>query len=301
MKKISSITYILLTCFLSLSAINEGNIALGIGRPDFDSSLDPTSQKALVSKLQSVIMANGIGSTASDFVIIPKVYITGEEIIEGGMKNIYRIEGQLSLEVIQLSSKKIFGTLIVNLYGNGMRDKSAAMKNAIGKISTHDNAISSFFSDIRKKIAGYYITNKAEIINKARTAAAQDDYEAAIATLATYPEGLEGSSDINREIATIFSLYRKKDCEQAILQARGAMATQDNELAASILSEVDPDSPCASTATSLLNSLKSEARADTRDALQRDHDMEKARINAARDIAKAYYQRTQPTYNLIFR
>jgi len=83
---------------------------------------------------------------------------------------------------------------------------------------------------------------------------------------------------------------------------------KDYESALSLLAEVESTSSCASQATSLTNKIRSQIRSDQQAELRREEraaereaNLEKYRINAARDVAKAYYNRTQPriTYNTL--
>lgn len=299
-----SLTFVAL--FLSALLAGAQNVALGVGGLQTDTNIDASAAKTLSMRLQKILAQNGITEYGSDFVVVPKVIITEDELIEGGMKNIYKIQADLILDVFQMSTNKSFGSTSVELKGSGVRTKAAALKNAFGSIKYSDTGISKFLSDSKNSIVKYYTDNKTAIFSKARAAAAQNDYEQAIAILGSIPEGMPYSAEVDRELVSVFAKWSKQNCESTILQAKAAIANKQFDEALSLLGSIDPGSVCSSQASQLMNSIKSEIRAadaqeraDTRRREQMAADLVKTRINAARDVAKAYYQRTYPTYNVI--
>lgn len=304
--------YMLVVALLiAVSAIAQGNasgVAIGMAVPDFDEDFDESAAKTLAGKLNQLLSKSGMCSDASDFVVIPKFVISSTDLIEGGMKNIYKIDGDLTLEVMQLSTGNKYGSTSVSVSGKGMRAKKEAVKDAVRKIKPTDPGLTAFFEDTRNKIATYFLQNKNAIISKARSAASRQDYEQAIAILSSYPDGLEGYEDIDKELVSVFKKYRETNCEQALLQARSAVAVKNYQYALELLADVDPQSDCAAKATALMSTINKEVRdaearerADLKEDKKMALELQKSRLNAARDVAKAYYSRTQPTYNLIFR
>lgn len=299
------------TLLMAVSAMAQSNnsgVALSMAVPDFDENFDESAAKALMGRLNQIMSKSGMGSAASDFVVIPKVIIHTTDLIEGGMKNIYRIDGDLALEVMQLSTGNKYGSTSVSISGKGMRAKKEAVKDAVRKIKPTDPGLTAFFEETRNKIATYFLQNKNAIISKARAAASRKDYEQAIAILSTYPDGLEGYDDIDKELVSVFRKYRETNCEQALLQARSAVAVKNYDYALELLRDVDPQSDCASKANALLSAINKEVRdaearerADLKEDKEMALELQKSRLNAARDVAKAYYSRTQPTYNFIYR
>lgn len=300
----------LITLLLLALAIDCGaqNIALGISQMETNDYVDSNAAKSLYNRLRKMLTQAGVADYGSDFVIVPRVEITDDQLIEGGMKNIYKIEAELFLEVYQMSTNKSFGSTSVELKGSGIRKKSAAMKEAFSSIKNSNAEIIQFINNAKSSVIKYYSDNKAAILSRARAAASQNNYEEAIAILASIPEGMSYSAEVDKEMVTVFEKYRKQNCEATLMQARAAIASKQFDLALSLLSEIDPGSPCASSSKSLISSINSEIRSDEAreraDMVRRENlaaDLVKTRINAARDVAKAYYQRTYPTYNLIFR
>lgn len=305
MKKIYHTLLSLLTAILAISASAQ-SVSLGIAIPSVEGNIDRQSAKGLATRLQKILSNIDIADCCSDFVVVPKVTITDESLIESGMKNIYTVKLDLSLEVLQLSTGKVFGSTIVDLEGSGMRQKSAALKNAMGSIRTNNPELEQFFTASKNRIITYYEANSASIISKAIGAANRGYYEQAFAILSSYPQGIKGWDEAENALNEIYARYSKANCEHAIRQAESAIAIKNYNLALSILSEIDPYSDCSSQATQLISTINGEVRqaeTDERDERQRREnlaaDIINNRINAARDVAKSYYQRTYPDYIIL--
>lgn len=279
-----------LLALLLLPAISFAqDVNLGVAALEQSDDIDSASAKTLGMRLKKILSQNGITEDGSDFVVVPKVIITDEALIEGGMKNIYKIQADLMLEIVQMSTGKSFGSTSVEMKGSGMRNKSAALKNAFGTIKYNDVAISRFLDDTKKTIIKYYTDNKEAIFAKAQQAAAQNDYEQAIAILGCIPENMIYADEVNKQIQNYFDQWHTHDCESVILQAKGAVATKQYDQALALLGEIDPNSSCASAASQLLASINSEVRkaeaqerADAQRREDREYELAKAQIDASR-------------------
>lgn len=298
----------ILLCVLGMSLLSARaqSLSLGIAIPEVESSIDAQTGKTLATRVKKILANTDIADGGSDFMVVPKASILEEELIEGGMKNIFKVTLDLTLEVMQMSTGKVFGSTSVELRGSGMRSKQAAFKNAITSLPTNNPRIETFFKDTKAKIQAYYESNTGVLISKAKAAASQGKYEEAFAILGSYPDGLSGTQQAQAALQQIYQQYKKINCEHAVAEARAAIATKNYELALELLSEIDPSSTCASTATSLINSVNREVRqteaqhrADQQRREDRAYNLRKVQINAARDVAKAYYQRTYPRYTII--
>lgn len=291
---------------LMLLSIQAQSLSLGIAIPDVEGGINAQTAKSLATRVKKILANTDIADGGSDFMVVPKASILEEDLIESGMKNIYKVKLDLTLEVLQMSTGKVFGSTSVELKGSGMRSKQDAFKNAVTSLPTNNAGIEEFFRSTKSKIQKYYEENTSNLITKAKSAASQGNYEEAFAILGAYPDGIAGTQQAQTALQQIYSQYCKKNCEHSINQARAAIATKNYDLALEILSEVDPASPCASTATTLISSVNKEVRqteaqqrADQQRREDRAHDLRKTQINAARDVAKAYYQRTYPNYTII--
>lgn len=308
MKHLISILFAVIALTIPAKAQNPAvGIPLGLAVTEFDENFDSAAAKVLSNKLNQILTKHGMTCDAGDFIVIPKVVVLNTDLIEGGMKNIYAIEGEVTLDIKQLSTGNGYGSISIPLKGSGMRFKKEAVKDAVRKIPANNRELVSFFDNARIKIANYFLANKQAIISKARAAAARQDFEQAAAILSTYPEGLDGYEDIDKELVNVMKSYRELNCQQALQQAKSAFAVKNYEYAQQLLAEIDPTSDCAANATRLqarigqeIRATEAQERQDRLDEKKMAHQMQKARLEAARDVAKAYYQRTQPTYNFVY-
>lgn len=304
MKKLFTLSLLLVFAVIGMKA--QG-VSLGIAVPENDTYFNQSVCKILMNRLQNILNKEDVTENGGDFVIIPKTSILSEDLIESGMKNIYKVEIELTLSVTQLSTGKSFGTTSIELKGNGMRDKQAAFKDAISSIKKNNPDLGQFFMAAKQKIIDYYESNSSSIISTAQATAQQGDYEKAIAMLSSFPTGLKSSPEATKALTSIYNSYRTKNCQQIILEARSAISVKNYHLALELLSGIDPSSTCKAEATSLITTVNKEVRtaeaqhrADQQKREERAHDLEKTRINAVRDVAKAYYQRTYPNYYIIW-
>ena len=293
---------------LSVICAGAQTISVGIVYPAPDQYIDGAASKSIVTKLQRVLAKNGVADTGSDFVLVPSVTVEEDELIESGMVNLFKIQGTLNLALTQLSTGKTFGATAVAIKGSGKRSKAAAVKAAVGSINVNNPELHQFLENSKQNVVDYYNKNSASIMGKARTAASQGNYDEALAILASFPEGMPMEKTINDEITKVYKQYINANCQATIIQARGALSTKNYDLANALLSEIDPNSSCYQEAIALTKTIGNEVRqaeAQERADQQRREDkaveLQKARINAVRDVAKAYYQRTYPSYTVVFR
>lgn len=303
----------IIACAVALMAAlpsKAQTISVGVVSPSADSEayMDAPAAKTIVTKLQAVLTKNGVGADGSDFVIVPTVTVDEDEMIETGMVNLFKINGSLNLVLKQLSTGKSFGSVAIPIRGTGKRNKNTAVKSAVGSINVNDPNISRFLEQSKKNVIDYYNSNSSSIIGKARTATANGEYEKALAILSSFPEGMPNESEINAEINKTYKAYLDENCQAAIVQAKAALARKDYSRVEYIISTIDPKSSCYSEALAITKTINNEirtaeaqARADQKRREDNAVALRKASINAARDVAKAYYQRTYPTYNIVFR
>lgn len=303
-------TLLLIVLFGSAEVMNAQTLCVGVASPTADTSgaLDAAAAKTLITKLQTMLSKNGVAGDGSDFVIVPSIVIAEDDMVESGMVNLYKITGSLNLVLTQLSTGKSFGSAVIPIRGTGRRTKSAAVKSAMGGIRVDNPSIISFLDEAKSKVFDYYTANMSSIIAKAQNATRQGNYDEALAILSSFPEGMPDEDRINSEIDKAFKAYMDDNCNAALLQAKSALSQKDYSRANYILSTIDPKSSCYPEALKVIQSISEEVRAteakDRVDMIRRENNavaLRKASINAARDVAKSYYQRTYPNYTIVFR
>lgn len=302
-----NILIILLCAFTSLTTYAQG-LSLGVVVPEETvDGVDAKSYKTLGTKLERMVTTCGASSVNSGtLVIFPVVYFVSDNLIEGGMRNIYSVEFELTAKAVSLSNNTTFGSVTWTLKGKGY-SKSEAVREGFNKLTSNDPRFASFFADIRKKIESYYISNRSALIAQAKALATQEKYEEAISLLYEYPSGIAGYNDVQATLGNIYKQYQTANCSQILQEARAKFATQDFETAAALIADIDATSSCAAEAKSLSNQIRqkinSDQAAERAQALEEKKiaaSVEKTRIKAISNMVSAYYKsRPRVTYNTI--
>ena len=295
--------YIISGTFVFAQGLNLGVI---VPEETYD-GVDAKSYKSLGTKLERMVTTCGATSINSgNLVLFPVVNFISDNLIEGGMRNIYSCEYELTVKAVSLNNNTTFGSITWLLKGKGY-SKSDAVREGFNKLAPNDSRFASFFSEIRKKIENYYVNSRSSIIAKAKTLASQKQYEEAISLLYEYPSGIAGYNEVQTTIGNIYKQYQTANCSQILQEARAKFATQDYETAVALISDIDATSSCASDAKALSNQIRqkinNDQAAERAQALEERKiaaGVEKARINAISNIVSSYYRnRPRVTYNTV--
>lgn len=298
----------ILVCFLiTVSVFSQNDITIGLVMPDAElDGIRPDSYKILRSKLEKMLTSTGVSSFGGDFVMYPVVNIIDEELIEGGIKNFYKVDIELVLNVVNLTSKTLFSSETWPLSGSDEREKRGAVKNAMSQLKSNDPRFKDFIVRTKSKIADYYAENKQSILMQASTMAANGNHEAAIAFLSTYPAQVSGYDEAQSLMKTIYNQYIESNAASVLSEAHAAYSVKDYEKAVDLASRIVPESSRYKEAQALMDKVRSTIVSEEKEeyrraqkALDRAADVEKTRINAAVSVAKAYYGRRVVNYNTI--
>lgn len=277
-------------------ASKSENLTIGVIVPEQDDEIDYKAFKLLQTKMENLMLANGISSMMNGgFVMYPVVNIMQTDVVEGGMKNITIVNVDVSLYISQLSTGMTFGNITQSLKGSG-ENTPAAVRNAFSKLSPSNKEIATFIAQGKQKIMDYYKTNQKTIISRANSLAAAGQYEEALAWLMTYPESLSGYNEVLAASVVIYKQYQNASCSQFIQQAKGALAMKDYQQAIECLNGIDATSKCGKEVVTLMAQLKAAIQkedADARRMYEKEMNaavsLESQRINAVKEVAKAYY------------
>lgn len=296
----------------SLISYGQGvNIGVLVPESDVD-GVSASVFKTIGNKVERMIhQAGGTSVNSGGILMIPEIEFIEDNKIEGGMRKIYDVEVEIIVKCIQYSNKTTFGSVSWELKGNGY-SRSEAVKNAVNKLNIDDAKFKNCYADIKKKINSYYVSNKSAIFARAKSLAAQQQYEEAMAVLYEYPEGADGYESAQENIRSIFKAYQNANCSKLLLEAKAKFATKDYYGASALISEIDATSSCASEASSLSAQIRKQINADEqaqrqmeihKDKMQLEHhkvnaSVEKERIKAVSNIVSAYYKR-RVTYNTV--
>ena len=127
---------------------------------------------------------------------------------------------------------------------------------------------------------------------------AQQQYEEAIALLSTYPESLANYPQVSAAIQKIYQQYLTQNCEEIMIMARAEYAKRNFDKAADIAASIDPSCSCFNSAKALLSSIKKDNDAVYKNEMEANREERKSKermltatINAAKDVAIAYFKR----------
>lgn len=149
----------------------------------------------------------------------------------------------------------------------------------------------------------YYQQNLNSVISRARTFANIQQYGEGLALLLSCPATISGYTKVNNEITSIYRQYQTQECNNVIQKARAEFSNGNFDAAVEYLQQIDMTSSCATEAKQLCMQIKQTKDTEARRAVelierqsQRETDLEKTRIKAARDVAIAYCKRRADVY-----
>lgn len=302
-------TLLFLFIFVMLPGF-ASNLVIGVVVPEKQGNIDASAFNMLGTRIQQLLTNVGCSSMQrSGLIVYPVVNIINEELIEGGLKNFYRQEFEVTLFVYHIDTKTHFGNYSYSVKGSGS-SYSSASKNAFSKIKATDTDFSKFMDATKHEIYAFFENYRSELLNKAKAYSQMKQYEEALAILYSYPEGISGSDEVYNLMVEVFKLYQSANCSRMLQQSRSYMAQNNYELALSVLSEVDAISPCSSEAKKLIEEIEKKIDKEIAEAYKREEQVQDRKerkqrmiVDAIKDVITAYCNRTQPnvSYQTIFR
>ncbi|MBQ0141334.1 MAG: hypothetical protein KBT06_00800 [Prevotellaceae bacterium] len=233
------------------------DVYLSVAMPQ-NCPLDNNAKTLLKNKILDVVTTQGMTTIeCSAIAIIPEIVVSDEKTVEGGMRNINVQQLDVTLMVCNVVTNSVLKTFNFTSSGEGY-SISEAKKSAIKKFNFKSSDCVAFISSLKTVIADYYQKYTSTIISKAQTLASQNQFDEALALLATYPENLDGYTQVSEVIKSIFDQNKTLYCSQLIQSARQSFSLRDFEKAAETLALVDDQYSCASDAKKLLSEIKQE-------------------------------------------
>ncbi|MCF0185150.1 MAG: hypothetical protein HUJ98_01515 [Bacteroidaceae bacterium] len=277
-------------------AQNE-NVSISVAIP-VGGFTDLNTQSILKNKALKIVSAEGVATTECGAIaIVPEINILDQDYVDGGMRRIYTLKLSTTFTVRNIMNNTVFNTVQITSRGEGYTE-TEALRSAISKIDDTSNLFSNFISVSKKKILDYYANNTKALIAKAKTLANQQLFDEALALMSTYPESLKGYAEVSSTISTIFKQYQAHNCNQVLMEANAAYSNHNYDEAAYLLATIDANSPCAVPAKSLLASINNALNKQYNDAISMEKEqlrsierLQTAQLNAAKEVAKAYFQR----------
>ena len=286
-----------------------GVISVSLIMPDYVEGFSSANLSRLENKILQILTSNGLSGNGyhSNFVVFPKIEMLGKDEIPG-MQTMVSVEVELNLFVKQLDNNIMFSSFSKTLKGMSTNEKRA-INSAINKIPTHSKDVKAFMAETKGRIISYYETKCDDIILEASRYSQSQQYEKAIATLATIPS--EMSDCYNKaqgKAVEYYKAYSDQKCAEYLQKSLAAEASQDYKVALKYLSLIDASGNCAKQSQELIQKIAVKVDVKVKkywDFLIKRYDdnqsLKKSRLDAIVEISKAYYTRTQPTNHITYK
>ncbi len=266
--------------------------------PDDMEGLTNNNVRLLENHLASIISQNGFMSAeGSRFILTMNWNVLEKEVISSGPTVItYKLEVGFYLGDGMTGTK--YASTMLSLKGSGNNEAKAVM-NALKGVNSHKAEISYLIKQGTDRIIDYYEKNRKPILDSSKSLISQKNYEEALWTLAQVPQEVSYYGEAQNMMVQAYRALVNTNAAQQLLEARAlwsASPTRENaENVMAMISDIDTTSSSYAGAQALMNEVKNRVKSidDTERAeliRQNAHErsMDRARINAARDIAVAY-------------
>ena len=261
---------------------------------------------AIATRLMTAASKSGVvGAIDSRFFITAKFNHSYKETLAGPPMQT-AIKSTMTLYIGDVVDKKVFATTSVDVKGVGT-SLSRAYINALSVLNAKNNTFAQFISQGRDKVIDYYDSNYQSILNKAKSALTMKEYGEALYYSTSIPECSIGYSAALEVTKTAFQAYLDNEGLILLNKARGAWGASPDEYGANeaygYLTQIDPQSSCFNEAVAFGEKIASIVKAnwdfENITKYKDQVSLEKAYINAARDVGVAWGSHQQPiTYNV---
>ena len=263
----------------------------------------------LITRLTQVATANGIAADAgfNQFFVAGKFNHLYQDVTTTVPPQTV-IKTMLTLYIGDALNTQVFATESIELSGVGFNYDKAYI-NALSRLNAKNDKIKQFLEKGKAKVIDYYDRNTSTVIAKADKAASMQRFDEALYYLTAVPECSNGYKTAKPHLMEIYQ--KKIDYDGKIFLQRAQSAWNVNPTAKGAseavvwLNQIDPQSASYPSAVKLGDEMRKTVKADI-DFVVREkyHDaveLEKLRIDAARQIGKAYGEgQKEQTTNLMW-
>jgi hypothetical protein len=263
-------------------------------------NISATIEQNLFNRLQRVATLEGIGasSQSSRFLMVTDLDVITKDVTPTAPPMV-SMQIDLSLTIMDFETSNTFSSVVVPLKGVG-RTETKAMMQALKGLSSDNQDIRSFLAVGKRKILEYYNSQCDFIIERARTLAANQEFERSLHQLMSVPEvSRDCYFRALDESKVVFDQYQDFLCDQNLQKARAVWAANPNARGANAvapyLADIQPSAACYEEAQGLVQQISSKVLQDE----QRDWDfkmkvwddqvdLREQEIEATRQIGVAY-------------
>ena len=251
----------------------------------------------LMSRIETAITATGGVVASPDF---DRFFVTGKithlhKDVVAGPPIKHAVHSTLTLYVGDVITQKVYATTTIELHGEGTSE-SRAFVNAFQQLTGKNEKLNDFVKKSSQKVISYYDNEYTALIKQAKQAEALHNYEQALSCLVPVPECSKGYNETSKLMVFIYEKYMNYTGRKLLSQAKSAWSASPDaygaEKAYSYLNQIDPDASCYGDAVALHNEIKKVVKEnwhfENKEKYNNEVDLERRRINAAREVGVAY-------------
>lgn len=303
MKRFLGLTIIML-CTLAVRA----QMMVSPYLPEDMEGLTQNNIRLLENRLGSIISQNGmLSAEGSRFILTMNWNVLEKEVVGSGPTVImYKLEVGLCIGDGMTGTKYASTTLSLKGAGN---DEAKAVLKAMNGINAHKDEIAQLVKKGMDRIVKYYESNKNQILTSAKSMMNQKNYEEAMWILSQIPQEVSYYNEAQGMIVQAYRAQVNTNAAQQLQRARALWAAspsrENADAVMALVGDIDPSSSSYSGVQALMKEVKGRVKSlDDSDRAEimrqnaHERNMDRARINAARNIAVAYAKsRPRVVYN----
>lgn len=296
--------FVIILCTLAVRA----QIIVSPYLPDDMEGLTANNIRLLENRLGSIISQNGmLSAEGSRFILAMNWNVLEKEVINSGPTVIiYKLEVGLCIGDGMTGTKYASTTLSLKGAGN---DEAKAVLKAMNGMNAYKSEIGRLVKEGTSRIIAYYESNKSQILTSAKTMMNQKNYEEAMWTLSQVPQEVSYYAEAQKMLVQSYRSQVNTNAAEQLQRARALWAAspsrENADAVMALVGDIDPSSSSYAGAQSLMKEVKGRVKglddADRAEAMRQnahERSMDRARINAVRDIAVAYAKsRPRVIYN----
>ena len=305
MKKLLSIFMAMamsVSLFAQAQAPKGGSLALKVLVEEMVEPFPVAAQAQLENKLNRLLTQNGIASMdylGQFFITVRQVPLTKDVLATAPIQIATTME--FTFYIADYYNQIVFSTASVTAKGVGQTEPKCYM-DAIKHINLNSKELQKFVQEGKAKIIDYYNQQADNMMLRARSLAKQKNFEQALFLMQSIPSECDKYAQAVALGDEIYQMYIDHLCDQNLALARNAWAAEQNSSGAAAageyLAQIYPEAKCYGDAMALYQEIKGKVLDDWKFQMKQYQDgvdLERARIDAWRQVGVAYGEGQQPT------
>ena len=296
---------ILLLCVLGIRA----QMIVSPYMPWDQEGMTENNARLMENRLAQIINDSGLLSAdCSRFLLTMNWNVVDKEVLSTApTKVVYRLEAGVYMGDGMTGNK--FASTVIPLKGVG-NSEAKAIVNAMRGLSASRPEIAQVIKKGVQQILAYYESHKREIMTSVKTMMGMHDYEGDMFALYQIPMECSYYQEAQGMLVTAYKGMVNNDAAVLLQRARALWAaspSQENaEAVMALVGDIDPSSSSYNAAQSFMKEVKGRVsklddqdRAEVFKELAHERSMDKAHMQAVREICLAY-AKNQPkvVYNI---